>query len=283
MRRLVASAAAVIVSLCGSVSPALADGHRPGTVAGPGQDRTSVVITNPGASSPGGSGEAEPSTRRVRRGGSSRSVPPHVVREERIQRQNEAGPACLRTGVTRRNTPMTPREEAQNEITRNSGENSGFDNCQRPGSGVEATQPSPAQVAEAFLRRVPLPMPEPRIAPDGQAITGLAAFLETNGALSHAASEPTPLGAVAVEATGAYFVDWGDGSPEAGPFFFEGEAYPTGRIFHHYNYTGTYTVTLRTSWSATWSLGGDSGVVEGLNTEEALPVEVFEVQAVIRR
>lgn len=80
-----------------------------------------------------------------------------------------------------------------------------------------------------------------------------------------------------------YWVDWGDGSPEAGPFSFEGEAYPSGRIFHHYRYTGTYTVTLRQTWTAAWRLGGDQGTVDGLVTETRLPVEVFQVQAVIRR
>ncbi len=80
-----------------------------------------------------------------------------------------------------------------------------------------------------------------------------------------------------------YYVDWGDGSPEAGPFAFEGEAYPTGRIWRHYTDTGAYTATLRTAWTATWRLGGDSGVVEGLATEASTSVEVFQVQAVIRR
>ncbi len=177
---------------------------------------------------------------------------------------------------------MTVDDRTVNHITRSWGENGGFKPCPPPGNDAEA-QPSPAQVAEAFLRTVPLPVPEPAIAPDGQAITGLAAFLETNGSLTHALAEPTPLGPVEVQATGVYFVDWGDGSPEAGPFAFEGEAYPTGRIFHHYRYTGSYTVTLRQHWSATWRLGGDSGTVEGLRTETTVPVEVFQVQAVIRR
>ncbi len=174
---------------------------------------------------------------------------------------------------------MTPVEETENEITRHQADQIGLETC--PSGTAAAT---PAQVAEAFLRTVPLPVPAPAIAPDGQAVTGLAAFLETNGTLTHAIGpEDTPLGPVSVEATGVYFVDWGDGSPEAGPFAFEGEAYPTGRIFHHYRWTGEYTVTLRTSWSATWRLGRDSGTVEGLSTETTASVEVFEVQAVIRR
>jgi hypothetical protein len=175
---------------------------------------------------------------------------------------------------------MTSAEVFENVAVTNWAKGAGISAC------TDEPEPTatPAQVAEAFLRTVPLPPPEPEIAPDGQAITGLAAFLETNGAVTHAIGpEPTALGPISVEATGTYWVDWGDGSPEAGPFAFEGEAYPTGRIWHHYRWTGNYTVTLRQRWSADWSLGGDSGTVEGLLTETTVPVEVFEVQAVIRR
>lgn len=177
---------------------------------------------------------------------------------------------------------MTPGEQSRFAWNDAYDDNADLPDCQAP-DGAEPVA-VPAEVAEAFLRTVPLPLPEPQIAPDGQAITGLAAFLETNGSLGQAVGpEPTVLGPIALEATGAYWVDWGDGSPEAGPFDFEGEAYPHGRIFHHYRYTGDYTLTLRQTWTATWRLGGDQGTVEGLATAVTLPVEVFEVQAVIRR
>ncbi|MGI9119497.1 MAG: hypothetical protein ACR2G7_05150 [Acidimicrobiales bacterium] len=134
------------------------------------------------------------------------------------------------------------------------------------------------------MRAIPLPRPQPRIAPDGRNITGLPAYLETNGTLTHTAGPAaTELGPINVEATGAYWVDWGDGSPEAGPFAFEGEANPTGRILHNYQFTGTYTVTLRQTWNAQWRLGGDSGTIEDLQTEASIPLEVQEVQAVIVR
>ncbi|MGI9120329.1 MAG: hypothetical protein ACR2G7_09465, partial [Acidimicrobiales bacterium] len=133
-------------------------------------------------------------------------------------------------------------------------------------------------------RAIPLPPPAPHIAPDGKSITGLAAFLETNGTLTHSVGPAdTELGPITVAATGTYWVDWGDGSPEAGPFAFEGEPYPRGRIWHNYRYTGDYTVTLRQTWSARWSLGGDSGTVEDLQTEASIPLEVHELQAVIVR
>jgi hypothetical protein len=78
-------------------------------------------------------------------------------------------------------------------------------------------------------------------------------------------------------------VDWGDGTPEEGPFAFEGEAYPHGRILHNYRHVGDYTVTVTQTWSATWRLGPDAGTVEGLQTSASIPLDVDEIQAVIRR
>ncbi|MDQ3354916.1 MAG: hypothetical protein M3507_10670 [Actinomycetota bacterium] len=175
---------------------------------------------------------------------------------------------------------MNQMEEFDNEIFRLWAEKYGIPAC----SDEPEPTATPAQIAEAFLRTVPLPPPAPEIAPDGQAITGLAAFLETNGALTHAIGpEPTALGPISVRATGAYWVDWGDGSPEAGPFAFEGEAYPTGHIWHGYRYRGDYTVTVRQAWTAEWSLGAESGTVGGLQTEASVALDVDEIQAVIRR
>ena len=248
-------------------------------MGGANESRNVVVISNPGDFSPG---EPAPAPRRVRVGGVRRPLPRYVVPRSYLANGSD-GEACVATERRRRDSPITPGEQGGNAFVGGAGGGGGLGACAPADRGAEAAQPSPAQVAEAFLREVPLPLPEPRIAPDGQAITGLAALLETNGTLTHAMGDATPLGPVAVEATGAYFVDWGDGSPEAGPFAFEGEAYPSGRIFHHYDHTGRYTVTLRTRWAATWNLGGDSGTVEDLSTETSLPVEVFEVQAVIRR
>lgn len=142
--------------------------------------------------------------------------------------------------------------------------------------------PTPASVAEPFVRTIPLPAPSPFVGPDGRNITGLPAYLETNGSLVHEMAADTELGPISVVARSSYWVDWGDGTGEKGPFAFEGAPYPTGRIWHFYQFTGTYTIDVRQTWTAEWSLGGDSGTVEGLLTQASTTVDVDEIQAVIR-
>ena len=67
-----------------------------------------------------------------------------------------------------------------------------------------------------YWHDTPLPRPEPYIAP-GRAITGMFAYLETNGTTTHTYTEPdTPFGPLEVVATGRYYVDWGDGT-QPGP------------------------------------------------------------------
>ena len=187
------------------------------------------------------------------------------------------GDFCLYASTVRREAPISGAEEYDNDALRGYARERGMPVCDRGDDAV------PARVAAAFVRTIPLPAPRPAIAPDGTAITGLTVYLETNGSLVHdVAATDTPLGAITVEARSAYWVDWGDGSPEEGPFRFEGEPYPNGRIAHDYRYTGSYTVTVRQRWSATWRLGTDAGTVEGLQTEASIPLEVDELQAVIR-
>ncbi|HSH58869.1 MAG TPA: hypothetical protein VK988_04345 [Acidimicrobiales bacterium] len=187
------------------------------------------------------------------------------------------GRFCLYTTTVRREAPISGAEEYDNRSLRGFAAERGMPMC---GAGND---PVPGRVAQAFVRTIPLPAPRPHIAPDGTAITGLPAYLETNGSLLHEVpASDTPLGAITVEARSVYWVDWGDGTPEAGPFAFEGEAYPAGRISHNYRYTGAYTVTVRQAWTATWPLGSDAGTIDGLRTEASIPLQVGELQAVIR-
>lgn len=126
--------------------------------------------------------------------------------------------------------------------------------------------PSAAGLAVHFWRTIPLPVPRPDI-PPGYAICGKEAYLVTNGTTTPAPwSEATPLGTLSVKASGSYLVNWGDGSGWSGPYPFEGEPYPDGRITHVYDVAGTYNVTVEESWTATWSLGGAAGTLGGLHT-----------------
>ncbi len=208
--------------------------------------------------------------------GSARPLPEHLVVRYHLGRDPD-GDFCLRKVTSRRDTPMTEGERAINGETSRFAAVAGVGRCPDDSATRAVT---PAEVAEPFVRTIPMPVPRPRI-PPGHAITGLPAYLETRGTLSHRVGpEPTELGPIEVHATGAYYVDWGDGTPEEGPFSFEGEPYPTGRMVHTYRDTGTYTVTVRVAWSADWGLGGDSGTVPGLRTEASIPLEVRQLQAV---
>ena len=270
-----------ILGVMGLVVPSsAADTAERRTTARAGDNNDKLVITNPGAASPGE--VAAPAGRRVSgRGESSRPVPEHVTTQYQFRGPINGADTCIYRVVGRRDTPMTAAEHFDNAGMVNYAAESGVPTCDEEDADAA---PNPDQVAAAFLRQIPLPPPEPRIAPDGQAITGLAAYLETNGTLAHRVGpSTTELGPIVVEARSVYWVDWGDGSPEAGPFAFEGEAYPTGRIHHGYRYRGDYVVTVRQAWTAQWRLGADSRTVDGLVTEATVPVHVDEVQAVIRR
>ena len=138
-------------------------------------------------------------------------------------------------------------------------------------------------IAMRYWEQVPLPKPAPHIAP-GRAITGKVAYLETRGAVARTYTNPTTMyGQLIIVATGSYEVNWGDGTT-TGPHAFEGKAWPDGRIIHDYLEIGSYDIVVTERWSATWSLGGESGLLRTLQTSgriDDFPVE--QIQAVIRR
>ena len=149
----------------------------------------------------------------------------------------------------------------------------------RPPSAVA---PTPGEVAERFWGEIPLPRPQPRIAP-GYALTGKRAYLETGGVLSQPYERPTPLGTLTLEARGRFTVDWGDGTT-TGPHADAGGPWPDGHISHVYEHRGTVTVTVTEAWEATWHLAGQSGSLTGLRTEAVIAdFPVRELQAVRTR
>ena len=150
-----------------------------------------------------------------------------------------------------------------------------------PGQPVPVETPS--MIAMRYWEQVPLPKPTPHIAP-GRAITGKVAYLETGGKVSERYTNPTTIyGQLVIEASGSYEVDWGDGTT-TGPHAFEGGAWPNGRITHVYTDVGSYNVVVTEKWTATWSLGGQRGLLRTLGTSGSItnfPVE--QIQAVIGR
>jgi hypothetical protein len=145
--------------------------------------------------------------------------------------------------------------------------------------------PSVTAYAEAFIRTIALPVPQPRVAP-GYAITGKTGYLETRSTLApDPVVQTTPFGPLHVVITGEYFVHWGD-EPNpaafAGPFSQQGAPWPDGTITHTWDRAGPMTIVVEARWTATWQLGPESGVVANLTTRAVVagfPVE--SLQAVI--
>ena len=153
-----------------------------------------------------------------------------------------------------------------------------------PATPVAPAPIDPQLLAQSFWKTIPLPVPRPSI-PPGHAITGLPAYLVTNSTTAPAPYVfPTPLGQLRIIATGQYFVDWGDPrSPGwAGPYPFEGQPWPNGRINHTYDDVGTVTAVVREVWSAKWVLGGATGALGGLATTATIGnYPIHQEQAVI--
>lgn len=149
-------------------------------------------------------------------------------------------------------------------------------------AGAPASVDTPLVVATTYWERVPLPKPQPYIAP-GRAITGKLAYLETRNATTFTYTNETPFGPLEIVATARYYVDWGDGN-NTGPHSTEGGPWPDGTITHQYIDVGSYDVVVTERWTATWRLAGSSGILRELRSVgriQNFPVQ--QIQAVISR
>jgi hypothetical protein len=145
---------------------------------------------------------------------------------------------------------------------------------------TQSPESAAAGLAVQAWEEVPLPAPQPRIAP-GRAITGKWAYLETRNQTQFEFRKDTPVGPLEIQATGQYTVDWGDGE-KSWPSSVEGKPWPDGEIRHVYIDVGRYDVVVTERWTATWQIGPWSGRLTELRTTgriDALPVE--QIQAVI--
>ena len=145
--------------------------------------------------------------------------------------------------------------------------------CPGAPAAAQGKGPAPGAVAAQFWANEgenPLLRPAPRIQP-GYAVTGKTAYLETGGTTAQVFSDPTGGGVLQIHATGQFWVDWGDGTALQGPFDNPGAPYPDGTITHTWTNPGGYTVTVYETWTATWSLAGQSGALGGLRTVGSIP------------
>ena len=153
-----------------------------------------------------------------------------------------------------------------------------------PAAPAPGARIDPQVLAESFWKTIPLPVPKPQI-PPGYAITGMPAYLVTNSTVSPAPYVfATPLGQLRIQATGAYLVDWGDARAPGwtGPYPFEGQPWPNGRISHTYDDVGTVTIVVRETWTATWQLGTATGTLGALATTATIGnYPIHQEQAVI--
>jgi hypothetical protein len=144
---------------------------------------------------------------------------------------------------------------------------------------------SPAAIAQAFVRSLGIPAPEPRIDP-GWALTGMPAYLEIHGQEAFTHDEQIPgFGQLRVSFEPTYFeIDWGDGTTRVVDDGRTGAPYDgpeSQQISHTYaDVDGGNVVRVDARWHATWRLAGFSGVVGGLQTSEEFPLEVREMQSV---
>jgi len=138
---------------------------------------------------------------------------------------------------------------------------------------------TPQMEAAAFLERIGLPVPQPYVEP-GRLPVGFEAFLETRAPTTQTFTTDTPFGPLTLTATAEIFVDWDDPHDDAdgfeGPYASAPGPYPDGGIRHVYQYDGLYAITVRYEWTASWSIGPVSGVIDGVQTQGTYPAPGFE-------
>lgn len=277
MRRSVALFSVLLLALVGEPGPWHTDASAEVPVCRRGKDQSSVgcgggtVITTPAVNPP--KAPSKPVSSGKKRKSTARYVAYNQIRE------GPDGKLC----VGRVYRQLKPGEDAGLAAADNAGAFNIFATyppCASTASLGNVSAVAPEVVAIEFWKDIPLPVPEPRIAP-GRAITGLPAYLETDGYTEVDFSQDTPLGPMEIRAVGTYEVDWGDGTT-TGPFSFEGDAWPDGDIVHTYGRVGDYDVVVTERWVATWRLGSESGVLTELATSATIAdFPVQQIQAVV--
>ncbi len=114
----------------------------------------------------------------------------------------------------------------------------------------------------------------------GEALAGLRTYLVLEGPTSITLGDDTPLGRLTISGRVSYEIDWGDGTVTTSEH--QGVPYPGGatEITHVYTDVGTYTVTVTSVWSGSWTAGALSGDLPVLHRDASTTLPVTERQAV---
>ena len=136
--------------------------------------------------------------------------------------------------------------------------------AQKPPVAPQATTKILSQVITHVL-----PNPRPSMDP-GFSLVGLGAYLTTGARLIDTMGLTTAFGRVSATAHGTIYVIWGDNSPAQGPTQSLGGPWPNGALHHTYKEAGCVTVTVREIWSVSYSVGSQTGQLNGLSTSGTL-------------
>jgi hypothetical protein len=207
---------------------------------------------------------------------SATPIPVYPFREfwRPVLRDDPAVGRCLDTVTVRLGRDPFPSEDLQSETQ--------FLRLVRiypicPDAALPTT--TPAMEAASFLERVGLPTPEPVVRP-GRLPVGFESFLETGAPTTQTFTTDTPFGPLTLTATAEIYVDWDDPHDDVdgfeGPMTGEPGPHPGGGIRHVYQYDGWYDIEVRYEWTATWSIGAVSGVIDGVETSGSYDGPGFE-------
>ena len=153
-------------------------------------------------------------------------------------------------------------------------------------SGVSSSAPKvdPAQTVTTYWNQSvqnQLPVPQFSV-PPGFALTGLTSFLTATCTTSKTFYDNTPIGTATIAATGELWVRWKSGQDWSGPYNSCGLPWPNGNITHVYENQGSATISLKETWSASWTLAGTSGALGGLYTSpNALTLPIYSITSEI--
>lgn len=142
----------------------------------------------------------------------------------------------------------------------------------------------PSQVVTQFWNQTVVnDLPSPQISiPPGFALSGLPSFLTANCSIDKTFYDQTPLGTATINAHGKLWVKWTSNETWSGPYDSCGLPWPNGTISHVFTTKGNEIVSVKETWTASWSLAGHSGNLGGLYTRaKPLDLPIYSISSQI--